>query len=96
MPECRPEHQTAESQASAADWRMRPAEACTVTQLEFVISSDGDDNTIAKVRPLNVARKARQLSGRVRLHVGDIACFSPLGACQTGLSAAVPGDAPTD
>lgn len=36
-------------QASASDWRMRPAEPCTVTHLEYAISSDGDDYTIAKV-----------------------------------------------
>lgn len=31
---------------------MRPAEPCTVTQLEYVISRDGDDFTVAKVPQL--------------------------------------------
>lgn len=31
---------------------MRPAEPCTVTALEYVISSDGDDFTVAKVMRL--------------------------------------------
>ena len=58
-------------QATAADWRMRPAEACIVTQLEYVISSDGDDHTVAKVGHL-VWSVDSKLNDKARLHASDL------------------------
>ncbi len=45
-------------QASQRQWRMRPAEPCTVTGLEYVIS-DEDGSTVAKLQ-LQLTQKENQ------------------------------------